>query len=315
MKTHLGKQTFYSGCLLAICCSLPAAPLQRADVIRDPAWVVHLDCDSLRRTTLGGHLLDELEKPAAERNLNNFQAMFDVDLRRDLHGVTLFGMTMTPEDFVLVVYADFNAERLTELARSAEDYSSTEHGNRTIHSWRDRRRAARAGDSPRIYAAIYGRRVIFSRKSDQVARELDVLDRAAPSLAANKDFDALDTSGADTFIEAAARRVKLPEANPGAAVFRQARMIRLTVAEAQRQVTGTLSIAALNEEAADRIASLARGVIAFFEMQTEKPEAVKLAEALSVRRDGDNVKARLSLPVDDVVKMIRARAGKKVAKR
>ena len=51
-----------------------AGPLQRADVPAEPAWVLHVDCDSLRPTAIGQYLLTEMEKPDARgqvRRLSN----------------------------------------------------------------------------------------------------------------------------------------------------------------------------------------------------------------------------------------------------
>ena len=59
MKTSIRKQVLTVGSLFAALGAL-AGPLQRADVINDPVWVLHVDCDALRQTTVGKQLLAEL---------------------------------------------------------------------------------------------------------------------------------------------------------------------------------------------------------------------------------------------------------------
>src|SRR6266403_1396479 len=71
---------------LAAGLSAVAAPLQRADVTAEPAWLVHVDCDALRPTAIGQYLLSELDKPEAKGQLGAFQAIFSFDPRQQLHG-------------------------------------------------------------------------------------------------------------------------------------------------------------------------------------------------------------------------------------
>ena len=117
----------------------PAVPLQKADVPADPMWLLHLDFDRLRPTTVGQYILSELEKPAAQAKLAAFQALFKFDLRTQLHGLTVYGLPDAPDKGVLLVYADFDAEHLATLAKAANDYQSAAHKQHTIHSWIDRK--------------------------------------------------------------------------------------------------------------------------------------------------------------------------------
>ena len=53
MKANLLSTTLCGGFLAAAGMTACAAPLQRADVPADPAWVLHFDIDALRPTTVG----------------------------------------------------------------------------------------------------------------------------------------------------------------------------------------------------------------------------------------------------------------------
>ena len=133
-----------------------AGPLQRADVPAEPAWVLHLDCDSLRPTAIGQYILSEMEKPEAQAKLAAFQTIFNFDPRKQLHGLTLYSTGKAPEDGVLLVYADFDADRLVTLAKAAKDYQSTTYKQHVIHNWIDDKKKAKHGVKPRVYAAIQG---------------------------------------------------------------------------------------------------------------------------------------------------------------
>jgi hypothetical protein len=314
MKSNLWKSVLTGGCLLAAVLTSTAGSLQRADVMNDPVWVVHLDCDALRPTAIGTYLLGELEKPDAQKKIAAFQAIFSFDPRKELHGVTLYGASAAQEDGVLLLYADFDAARLTTLAEGAKEHKSTTHGQHVIHSWLDEQKPAKDGVTPRAYAAIHGKLVVFGQKESRVAQALDVLDRTTPNLTASKQFSGLASDGDGVFILGAARKFDLPSSDPNAAVLRQSKMASLSIGESQSQVQGTLKLEADSEEVAKQMESIGRGLVGLMALQKDKPDNTKLAQALSIQQQGAGVTVKLSLPVGDMVGMMKAGAAKKAAK-
>lgn len=288
-----------------------AGPLDRAQVINDPVWVLHVDADGLRQTVVGQHILSELAKPEAQKKLDSFQAIFGFDLSKELHGVTLYGATQAEEDGVLLVYADFDAARLTTLAEGAKDHKSGIHGRHTIHSWIDEKKQAKNGIRPRTFAAISGKVVIFGQKESRLAEALDVLDGTKPSLLTNVQFAGLAARPA--FIQGAARKPELPGNDPNAAILKQSRMVTLTVNEVQRKLHAALSLEAESDEVAGHIESIGRGLIGLMSLQRERPEAQEIARGLAVERDGLVVKATLSLSADAAVEIMKADAARKAA--
>src|ERR1039457_7495595 len=125
MNANLLRTALYACALTAAGLPAWAGPFQRADVPAEPAWVLHLDCDSLRPTALGQYLLAEMEKPEAQAKFDAFQTIFNFDLRKQLHGLTLYSTGKVPEDVVLLVYADFDPSRLVTMAKAAQGYQST----------------------------------------------------------------------------------------------------------------------------------------------------------------------------------------------
>src|SRR5438132_150999 len=160
-----------------------AGPLQLTDVPADPAWVVHIDCDGLRSTSIGQYLLSEMDKPQAQAKLGAIQAM--------------------------------------------------------------------------------------------------------------------------------GRKLELPTSDPNAAIFRLSKLVRLQIGETQHRLAATLSLEAKDEEVAKNMISIGQGLIGLMKMQTEKPEAVKLAQALVLNQEGAAVSATLSLPADEAIGLMKAGAEKK----
>ena len=185
MNPNSLKSAFCACGLVAAAATGLSAPLQRADVAADPAWVLHLDCDGLRPTAIGQFLLAEMEKPEARVKLAALQTIFNFDLRTQLHGLTLYSAGKAPEDGVLLVHADFEPDRLITLAKAAKDYQANTYKQYTIHNWIDDKKKAKDGVRPRVYAAIQGGRIlVFAQQEARVAQALDVLDRARQTLPA-----------------------------------------------------------------------------------------------------------------------------------
>jgi len=316
MKTCLLKKAVFGVGVLAWVLTIEAGPLKRGDVIADPAWVVHVDCDALKQTSLGKALLAELDKPDAQKKLAALQLIFNVDPRKDLHGVTLYGATKDHSDGVLVAYADFEAARLVTLVQANKDYESSKHGEHTIHSWIDEKAQEKDGEKPRSYGAIYkGKVLIIGQKESRVADALDVMDKSKPDLTTSKGYPRLASNAGGGFIIGAARKLDLPNNDPGAMVLKQSKSFWLSVGQTESRIEVALDLEAKDEAVAKQMGDISRGLLALLSMQTDKPDAVKLAQGLEISQEGKTVSVKLSLPADDLVAMIKAKAAEKKAEK
>lgn len=314
MKMNLLETTLYAG-LLAVGLTASASPLQRADLPAEPAWVVHFDVDGLRPTTIGQYLQGEMDKPEAQAKLAAFQQIFSVDLRTQLHGLTLYSTGTSSSDGVLLVYADFDAGKLLTLAKATKDYQSSTYKQHTIHNWIDDKKKPHNGVQPRVYAAIEGARVIFGQREATVSQALDVLDGTVPRLSTSSTLPELGAAGDTSFIEAAGRKLDISSSDPNAAIFRFSKLARLQIKEVQGQVNATLTLDANDEAVAGNMLSIGQGLVGLMKLQKEKPEAVKFADALAVKQDGARVVATLAMPAADFVEMLKADAARKAAKK
>ncbi len=284
--------------------TLGAAPLYRADVAAEPTWVVHIDCDGLRRTDVGKYLLTEMTKPGVEPRFAAFQTYFSFDPRKQMHGITAYSTGNQEHDGVMVVYAEFEPERLVALAQAAKGSASTNHGAHVIYSWQDNRTASSTGIKGRIYAAIHGQRAIFGERASRVAAALDVMDRKTSNLKVSRVFPELGAPDDTSVIEAMGRKVYLPDASPTAALFRLSKTVHLQVHETNQQVLATVKLDAVSEDLARQMVTTVQGAAAMAKLQSEKPEARMFAEALNIKRDGTLVEANITMPATQLTKMI-----------
>ena len=252
-----------------------------------------------------------MDKPEAQAKVAAFQTIFNLDPRKQLHGLTLYSTGKAPEDGVLLVYADFEPERLITVAKGAKNYQSTSYKQHTIHNWIDEQKLAANGANPRVYAAFQGGQiVILAQQEARVAQALDVLNRAAPNLAGGTLFPQLGASGGTSFIQAAARKLDIPDWAPNATLLKQAKMARLDIGEAQGQLKATLDLEAGDEEASKQMVSVGQGLIALMKLQQDNPGSIKLAEALSLKQDGTSAVATLAIPTAEAIELMKASAAK-----
>jgi hypothetical protein len=316
MNANLLKAAFYTGGLIATAIPALAGPLQRADVAAEPAWLVHLDCDSLRSTPIGQYILAEMDKPIAKAKLAALQTVFSFDPRKQLHGLTLYSTGKSPADGVLLAYGDFDPDRLVTMIKGAQDYQTTVYKQHVIHNWIDDKKKAVKGVKPRVYAAAQGAHLlVISQQESRVAHALDVLDRAVPNLAASGVFAQLAANGSSGIIQAAARKLDIPDSTPNAAIFRLAKAARLQVGEGQGQLMATLNLETNDPDVAQQIATVGQGLVALMKLQRENTGALKLAEALSLKQDGSGVVATLAIPTGDLIDLIKADAARKAQKK
>jgi hypothetical protein len=311
LKTALGACGFVVAGLTAF-----AGPLQRADVAAEPNLVVHLDCDNLRTSGVGQWLLSEMDKPEAQAKFAAVQVMFNFDPRKQLHGLTLYSNGKTPQDGVLLVYADIDADRLTTMVKAAKEYQSTPYKQHVIHNWLDDNKKASNGVKPRVFASIQsGHIVVIGQQEARVAQALDVLDHTTPNLAGSGVFPQLGVSNSGSLLQAAARKLDLPNSEPSAALFRLAKLARLQVGEAQGQLRGTLNLEASNEEIAQQMVTVGNGLVALMKLQKDNPGSAKLAEALSLKQDGASIVVSLAVPTAEAIEIVKADAARKAQKK
>jgi hypothetical protein len=313
MKRNLWKLAICAACVCAGGPLARAASLQRSDVIADPAWLLHLDCDSLRTATVGQYILSEMAKPEAAAKLAGFQTIFGFDLRTQLHGVTLYGSDGVPENGVMLVYADFDTDRLATLAKASEKYQSSTHKQHVISSWLDQNKPAVNGVKPRVYAAFQDKRIIFGQREAPVATALDVLDGAAPSMAASGAFPGLGVPASGHFVEAAARKMTLPDTAPNAAILKLSKSVLFSLGESQQQLRGAVTLVADSPEVAVQVNAIAQGLVALMKLDTNKPESVAIANALVITQNGAQVAGNLVLPAAQAVEIMKAGAARKAA--
>jgi hypothetical protein len=168
--------------VLGLACAAQAAPLDIKQVPAGATWVVHVDVDAIRASTVAQKAYAqclEKHKDRVEVALELIKRTVGMDLCKDLHGLTAYGPKVGQEKGVLLVFANFDQQMLGKLVKLAPDFKTTKHGQYTIGSWthKDRR-------GPRPAAGAFWKPgvTVLSGTVPDVELALDVLDGKKPSL-------------------------------------------------------------------------------------------------------------------------------------
>ena len=313
MKGTILKSVSIVICIVTSSTVVLAGPLRGSDVAESAGWVAHLDCDALRANALGKFILGEMAKPENQTKIDAVTAIFGVDVRTQIHGLTFYAAADTPHQPVLLVYGEFDTNRLITLAKSAQEYDSMEHGQYTVHSWLDNKRKNPDGTHPRVYAALpTTNMIIFGPRRQAVTDALDVLDKKADNLTAKGKYgEFLKSSGDKTFFQAAAPKMILPAAHPDKVIADLTTHVRLSAREESDRIAGVLSIGGRDEEVVRNMVSIAQGIVGLGKAQHEKPKLATLAEKVSIKQDGTEMTITFAAPSDEVIEFLKMAAAHK----
>jgi hypothetical protein len=280
-----------------------ASPLNRAHVSANPQWVLHIDCDALRPTQFGQSFFAELQQPMWIDKFPVLQVLPNFNPRKQLHGLTFYSNTTYSDDYVMVVYAEFQDRRIASAAKSAKGYQTGTHRGHRIHSWITKEKR----ETERAYVAVDGSRLIFGSHLEVVMQALDVIEDGA-SLRKSGLYAWLSSAG--TPVRGVSRKLEFE--GIAAALLNQAEGGRFELREQNGKVSAALTLDSASEQGAGNLHSLARVVLAAMGFQTSRPELSNLATNAVLKQAGSKVVCDWSLPPADAVGILRAAAlGKK----
>jgi hypothetical protein len=303
------KRILFFSVLAAVVCGLSAgaAPLKRADVMSDPGFVLHIDFDGLRATSVGKAILADLQDPDIDSKLQAIQSIFSFDPRTQLHGATVYSTSRTPPEGVLIVYAEFDSNRVVALGNFAHGYETITNGSYLIHTWIDDKAKTNDEDSAHIFAAIKDNRIILSKSEFSIVTALDVLSGNAPNLGAGKELPELGDGGKGNVVQAIVHKFEFDNKGPNAAIFKMSKIVHFELGETDDKIAATLSFEAKDTDTATQISAIAQGLIALLKIQQGNPDLLKVANAVSIHQDGAVVTANASMAVKDMNDLIKHR--------
>lgn len=278
-----------------------AAPIEPKDVAANPALLAHVDVDALRASAIGRSILSQSD---VQDKLAALAALFDFDLRSQLHGFTIYTTEDHPKDGALIVYADFDPNRLITLAKAASGFESSTNGSHVIYSWLNKKKGFNNPNQPRVFGAIDGRRVVFGQGESELAAALDVIDGKAPSYSAKNSLPEAG-AGESILAQAVVLKFDFDSADQNAAIFKMSKSVRLKLSESGSNMSAAVKFEAKDSATATQISAVAQGLLAILKLQQANSNALELANAINIRQDDAAVTVALSTPSSNLIDMIK----------
>lgn len=292
-------------------CSMVAfgESLNPKQVPAEAKWVVHADLDQLRGSEMGKFAMAELDRDEHKRKLDAFQAIFNMDPRKDVSSVTVYGKGHKEEENVALFKGKFDAQRLVTLIKANESYQELGYNGQAIHSWQEKK----GGREVRTHAAILADGTVALGGKAALEEALDVADGKRESMQSAGTLSELSVAAKRAcFMVAGASFADMRITDPSAAFLKEAAAGQLFLSEASGQVAVEAVLVSASDETAEQLEAVARGFIALGILQREKnPALADMARRTRIGRDGKRVTAVFTCPASDVVKLVREHLAKK----
>jgi len=304
--------------MLALIASLTtaavASPLHKEQVAADAKWLVHVDVDKLRPTTLGNTL-----KQFLDSQMGALKSQFDIDLDWNKIGsITAYGSSyesMPHLNGVVLINTDLDLQKALDGAiekMSAADSNApppikkTKEGVVTTYSMPD----------TMFVAFESGKPVILGKSRDSVQKAGEVLSGKSTNLASTRTFSEFPDSPKPFFLVAAAEAFNLSkefaergedkdDSNPKAKILKLTDGGRVMLGEEANQLVLELSLKAKTSEVVTQMQQVVQGIIALASLsQTDNPDLQRLAQSAKVSAAGKIVSLQVAYPADKAVQML-----------
>jgi hypothetical protein len=285
-----------------------AAPLESKHVCAKAKWVLHVDVDAVRASTVvqkAYHKCMEMHKEAAQ-HLDKVRDIIGMDLRKDLHGITAYGPQVGKHTGIVIVLADMDQKALVEKAKLGPDHKVTTYGSFELHSWTHKHGEKQHQATGVFFAPNV---LVFGGKVEEVQGALDVLSGKAPSLAGKDSALVADIAPGTTFLF----RATDVGATTKCPVLKQSQCFAVAMGEDKGESFFRAKVVMTSGEAAENLKAVVDGFKALGALRTaNNAEAAKLVNALKVTKEDKTVVVQWSASADAVWAEIE-KIGKKLA--
>ena len=282
-----------------------AAPLNSKNVAADAKWVVHIDVDAVRDSQVVKKAFETCPKlKDSGKHFDMIRGISGVDLRKDVHGITLYGRDVEKPHGVAIVFATVNQKLLLGLAAKIGDHKATKHGSIEIHSW-----TIKHGSKTHTLAAASFKPdvLVFADSVDGVAAAIDVLDGKSAGITDAKSPLGMRVKPG-TILLARAIAIRPDTRCP---VLKQAESFRIALGEHDGKSFYRAQLVMKSPEAAAQVKAVNDGFQAAVSLHCgDDADVMKLVKGLKASVKDNTVRIRWDASADDVWNMAQKLAKK-----
>jgi hypothetical protein len=241
-------------------------------------------------------LVDEKETAKFQGKADEFLGKLRIDPRKDLKGVTVFGLGKE-DDAVVALSGKFDRAHLVGLIKAETTHKEIPHGKYTIYRWDDDELGAFAADDL----------VLLGENEQSIKSALDALEGkkrdAAPPVLARvlKDFpNAIMVFGVSSISGLLGEHDK-------PLILTKMKSAGGSLAESGENLDLEVSITAESAQVAKDVEQAIRGLIAMANLQLKESDAQAFAQAIKIAVDGENVRINAAYPLSKLIGLLRGK--------
>jgi hypothetical protein len=283
--------------LSAVRCA--ASPPDFTQIPAEARWLVHIDVDAVRPSAAARVIL----KAAAEQwkilpsQLEKLNRQSGMDLRKDLHSLTVYGGRLPERKAVLVMRADWPQQTFRQKLSLAENHSVTQDRPYEIHCWRRNN----SGEMLPVAGAMWkAGTFVFAPTAADVKSSLEVLDGKRHSLSgSNSKLAAEVPAGTIMTVRLIGVGDSLPVESP---LLKQSDQIDMVCGENEGEWFVRARLAAKSPAAARDAKHVADGLLALARLkQSGDTASLALLDRVQLKVDGQNLVLDFRAAAGDVV--------------
>lgn len=287
--------------LLASSVASRAEALNETHVPSEAKWLVHVDCDNLRKTQVGEFLLKNVLGPKLEQAAGQLKFNVSNVLQR-ISSLTAYGeefMKGGQPTGVLLINSDGETQKALEGVLVAQILADT---NGPVKKLEAEHAIYSVADQVFI-SPQKGGPIVISKSQEELgaAREL-LAGQGTGGRPAHRfgDFPAVSNS---FFFVGLADVMNIPEGIPARAkVLQMADGARVVLGESAEKVVLDLALRGKTEEVAKQIQQVIEGMIALVSLgQPDNPDLMALAQSTKVSAKDKMISINLAYPADKVI--------------
>jgi hypothetical protein len=302
--------------LLAIATAVSAAarPLNESKIASDAKWVLHLDMDAFRASTLGSHVIKKIIQPKIDEGGSIKKLNLSINLN-NISSITAYGPAFEKNgQGVLMIETSADVKKDLDTIAGMAALSGAGKGVELVES-----------DPYPLYsfnggifiAPKVGNVALVAKSKEQIARARDVLLGKSESMSKAGMLKLYPGHHKNVFFYAAANGFsgELPT-SPQAQMLREANGGRIMLSEDGDKLALSLVLRSKDEAGATKIQQVLQGIVALMTLSQEQrdQDMVDLARAAKIGAEGKNVTVELRFPVAQAITKIEEESEKRAAR-
>ena len=273
-----------------------AKPLNLDQVADDANWLMHVDFDSARASSIGSFIMDEIEsKSEAVERMTEVRASYGVD-PKGFSGLTMFGNGEHKKG-IAIMSGGLDPEKMIAFARKNETFETIRVGKNEIHSLNQDKR------HPMAFATLKNGVIVGGPDADYVRQGIKLAKgkgaSRGPIALLGELCQIIDNPGFIAYVDVAKASAHHDLDRRGMGMAKKIKSMGMVVGEADGLLKMVAVVVVEDEETAAQMEGMANGMMAMAALgKDSKHRLADLMKSQSVTRTGNTVTLQVGLAID-----------------